>query len=455
MKKVYILLGLAIALLLPAISDAACDQDFYKTLRLWYQYKFWDNFSANGADRWIRTKKIDYSEQYDYNDSSSFPTFSWTSSIKNADWKVAKNTSMEIVTADDRYQVKKRPVSRSYDNLLVKYTIKYSNDVAWSAKYEHTECAHYEISRCGDGVVDSKYWEQCDPKDTSHAWWWDMWCSNKCEPISVPSWCDETFYSKLRYGHKYTFYDDFHANAGDKWLWTFNVYHNEKFDYNKSPNFPSFWWTADIKSSNYKVNSNTTKRVVEATSQYSILAVPPTRAYDNLFIKYTLWYSTDVAWENRYAHSECAYYEITRCGDGVLDADYETCDPKDPNKTWWWDGWCDNSCKPIVNPSTKWKLEIEKTLIWTDKIEKVWDIITWKIKVTAKEWDVTNFIVTDKLPEVLAYDSYTVTQNPWLTVNTPTVSTNEVQWIVKWTLKEWKYLEIELKTKATKMPKKK
>jgi hypothetical protein len=37
---------------------------------------------------------------------------------------------MEIVTADDRYQVKKRPVSRSYDNLLVKYTIKYSNDAA-------------------------------------------------------------------------------------------------------------------------------------------------------------------------------------------------------------------------------------------------------------------------------------------------------------------------------------
>jgi hypothetical protein len=34
MKKVYILLGLIIALLLPAISDAACDQDFYKTLRL-------------------------------------------------------------------------------------------------------------------------------------------------------------------------------------------------------------------------------------------------------------------------------------------------------------------------------------------------------------------------------------------------------------------------------------
>ena len=76
MKKVYILLGLIIALLLPAISDAACDQDFYKTLRLWYQYKFWDNFSANGADRWIRTKKIDYSEQYDYNDSSTFPSLS-------------------------------------------------------------------------------------------------------------------------------------------------------------------------------------------------------------------------------------------------------------------------------------------------------------------------------------------------------------------------------------------
>jgi hypothetical protein len=32
--------------------------------------------------------------------------------------------------------------------------------------------------------------------------------------------------------------------------------------------------------------------------------------------------------------------------------------------------------------------------------------------VTAKNGDVTDFIVTDKLPEVLEYDSYTVTHNP-------------------------------------------
>jgi hypothetical protein len=39
-------------------------------------------------------------------------------------------------------------------------------------------------------------------------------------------------------------------------------------------------------------------------------------------------------------------------------------------------------------------------------------VITWKIKVSAVDGDVTNFRVIDKLPDILEYDSYTISHNP-------------------------------------------
>jgi len=784
MKKstlLYAGLTWVVMMLFSGIVSAACDQEFYWTLRYNKQYTFGDDFNAGSSDKWIKKANGAFSEQIDYNGWDN-PGFDWTDDIRNAKGKVPAWTTMSVLKAKSPYPIRYVPVSRSYDNLLITYTIQYSTDSAWNNQYTHTECKHYEISRCGDGVVDSSYWEKCDPKDTSKTWWWNGWCDNSCNPvtaeqpvcnstyngqrlsnltesaslctkwtvsdfkynesthkwtwkcnnvawqskecsatkpycgdwtkdawetcdpkdpnktwwwngwcdnscnpitigepvcnssyngqrvtslvewnylctewtvsefkynesthkwtwkcnntlwksrecsatkpycgdwtkdaweicdpkdpnktwwwngwcdnscnpitigepvcnssyngqrvtslvewnylctewtvsefkynesthkwtwkcnntlwksrecsatkpycgdwtkdawetcdpkdpnktwwgeewcsesceavssrcgdgkknwneecdpkdpnkewwsdlwcdaschqITVPSGCDETFYETLRYGHKYTFYDDFHANVGDKWLWNWVMEYEEQYDYNKSPDFPQFAWTTDLVNANYRVASNTTMRVLQATSAYPILAVPAQRAFDNLFIKYTLTYSTDSAWNNKYAHSECAYYEISRCGDGVLDTEYdEICDPKDPNHQWWWNGWCDDTCNPITVVEPDWKLKIEKTLVWSKEVKNTWDIITWNVKVTAEDGDVTNFIVTDKLPDILEYDSYTVTHNPWLTVGKPTVNWNNIEWRVTWTLKEWEYLEIQLKTKAKWMPK--
>jgi hypothetical protein len=45
------------------------------------------------------------------------------------------------------------------------------------------------------------------------------------------------------------------------------------------------------------------------------------------------YHSTKPSNNNLYSHKECAYYEITRCGDGIIDSEYgEKCDPNDPNK---------------------------------------------------------------------------------------------------------------------------
>ena len=73
---------------------------------------------------------MDYSEQYDYNQSSSFPEFDWTNEIIAADYKVPAHNTMSIIKAKSAYPILAVPTSRSYDNLLLKYTITYSTDEA-------------------------------------------------------------------------------------------------------------------------------------------------------------------------------------------------------------------------------------------------------------------------------------------------------------------------------------
>jgi uncharacterized repeat protein (TIGR01451 family) len=109
---------------------------------------------------------------------------------------------------------------------------------------------------------------------------------------------------------------------------------------------------------------------------------------------------------------------------------------------------CDNDEPPVIG----WKLNIVKTIVWSKEIKNTWDIITWNVKVTAVDWDVTNFTITDKMPSILWYSGSLVLHNPWLTVWTPIVSWNEVSWRVTWTLEKWEYIEIQLTTYAKVMP---
>ena len=107
--------------------------------------------------------------------------------------------------------------------------------------------------------------------------------------------CDDTFYGTLRYNKQYTFYDDFHANSSNKWMWDSRVDYQEQYDYNQSSSFPTFAWTDTIKNNNWLVSAGGTTRVIQATSAYPILAVPAVRSYNNFLIKYALTYSTDKA----------------------------------------------------------------------------------------------------------------------------------------------------------------
>ena len=77
---------------------------------------------------------------------------------------------MTIMKAESPYPIYINPPVRSENNFVIKYRVEYStNSSESSTKYYHTECKYYEISRCGDGVVDTNYDEVCDPGDTTHS----------------------------------------------------------------------------------------------------------------------------------------------------------------------------------------------------------------------------------------------------------------------------------------------
>jgi hypothetical protein len=89
-----------------------------------------------------------------------------------------------------------------------------------------------------------------------------------------------------------------------------------------------------------KVNANTSMKVLES-NPYHIVTPPTARAWNNLYIEYTIRYdyvnhTTTPSKSNLYSHKECAYYEISRCGDGEIDEEYgEECDPGDSSEKNW------------------------------------------------------------------------------------------------------------------------
>ena len=215
--------------------------------------------------------------------------------------------------------------------------------------------------------------------------------------------------------------------------------------------------------------------------------------------------------EQQYHLWECLNYRIFRCGDGILDNNNEECDPEaqpwkddhscdpvtceeknpvcdseynwgtfetlaawkelcnvwtvknfkydDNTHTWTWE--CEAAWKGVECSAKKpydWDFEVKKTLISESKyITKVWQELVWEIEVTATGGDVKNVEITDKLPLVLEYVSYTSTLPSWVTIakDQPTFSDDKktVHWETKWTLKSWESIVLKVVTKAVAMPK--
>jgi len=185
---------------------------------------------------------------------------------------------------------------------------------------------------------------------------------------------------KLRVWQSVQFYDEFYNNSwnavrifsksfkgqflADSNIWGFT---------NANENFLFTPWIIGKK---WIINTGERGIFMETQERYNINFAPATRNAKNLVMKYYIDYqpvdAKGILFGTRKTHLECQPYEITWCGDGIVDREYnETCDPNDPKKTNWWNGWCDRECKPVTKEP----------------------VCTWLTasKLTVAEWEQTTF----------------------------------------------------------------
>lgn len=213
-------------------------------------------------------------------------------------YAIGPNQSVKALsTQDNNWRVVKHPTIRStgsaYD-FMIAYKIGYDTSNNYpdaSDDAYHTECQPYQVSWCGDGVVDAQYSESCDDGNYNGL---PGKCNSSCtstNPPEVPK-CDQTFSSvKLRFGNLHNFFDTYsNTDSFTHLLRNFRVTFEEPYDYNNSSVVPNFAWTTVIKNAQYLVAPGTQNmRVLESTNQYQIVAPPPVRKSDNLTVKYTVY----------------------------------------------------------------------------------------------------------------------------------------------------------------------
>ncbi len=216
------------------------------------------------------------------------------------------------------------------------------------------------------------------------------------------STCDQIFEDNfLRYEQSYNFYDTYNNVVNQ------DVYLTKYFIDYVNPEYLDKWWnfdwTPEILFSWYKVPANKSMKFIKTwLPNWKVKKHPliRTTAKENDF-DFMIKYIVDYDFSNNYpdasddlSHSECQYFSVTWCWDGVLDSAYETCDFNDPTKAWWWNDWCDNSCQPknispqstcdnlTVSPNS-WNrpLNVTATCSWTNAS---------KYKITCGNWAILN-----------------------------------------------------------------
>ena len=470
----------------PINTPSGCDKTItWQKLRLGKYYVFQDEFDSKWTTRYLYDFKVNFNENHwDYDNNPVDPKFSWTNELiangKKVDWKMMVITS----PLDPKYHIVSTPSQRAWNNIYIEYIIWYDNiyhstTPSNSNLYSHKECAYYEITWCGDGVLDTEDGELCDPADPSHAWWGDGWCSKDCKPEEKPwhrkpektlIWTNEVTktWDIITWSLKVTAIDwdvtDFIVSDTMPPVLWYKSY--EVLDKWTVDNITFLWENKQNNSVSWKVSWTLKQNKSIEIKLVTYAKEMPKREYDNVLCVWP---------ENEENNRECDKKPIppvcsSKYNGQTLDElpskellcdVWEATTPKyDENThTWTWEcveDWETLGCwakKPEEKP---WHRKPEKTLIWTNEVTKTWDIITWSLKVTAIDWDVTDFIVSDTMPPVLWYKSYEVLDK-WTVDNITFLwenkQNNSVSWKVSWTLKQNKSIEIKLVTYAKEMPK--
>ena len=178
--------------------------------------------------------------------------------------------------------------------------------------------------------------------------------------------CDQTFNGGyLRYDKTYEFYDTWNSGSKATYLNKFKVEYQEPGYYGGTHTSgwyfldkgSDFHWTSQLKTAAYKVAANTSMRVLDTSptkwriEKHNNARTKGTSSSYDFMLAYTIDYDFSNNYPNTsddVSHTECIYYSVTWCGDGVKDSSYEVCDPNDPTHSGWGNGGCNQTtCEPI------------------------------------------------------------------------------------------------------------
>jgi len=153
---------------------------------------------------------------------------------------------------------------------------------------------------------------------------------------------------KLRHGYGYNLGLVFNARNEIIQINQVKFNFNTDGDYSGDGKIPSIDYTAELKKNNNVLQSES-KQIVQL-SRYNINYRPIKRAKDNIKITYdTMYRSKKISTDNPSEHKhiiDYQPYEVTSCGDGIVDdfidisgdKIHEECDPGDGN-------WENSGCK--------------------------------------------------------------------------------------------------------------
>ena len=154
----------------PGFSAANCKATVpTEKLRHGFSYRFFDQVTNPNEFleyRFVGLPRVFYSEEYDYNGSNQFPAFGWTEMIREKQFILPARQSVRFTEANASYPIVYRPKKRHQANFSIAYSAEFyarkSSSENWRGPYYTFSCQKYEITWCGDGIVDTPEGEECD-----------------------------------------------------------------------------------------------------------------------------------------------------------------------------------------------------------------------------------------------------------------------------------------------------
>ncbi|MBQ9536451.1 MAG: hypothetical protein IJU79_01525 [Desulfovibrionaceae bacterium] len=164
-----------------SIEKIPCDGVTKANLRLGLDHNFTLNFNSKESKIQISDINFWFHSDVDYTGKGQAINFHPTKEFDAAHWEMDHN-SLELLESDE-YTILNPPKQRSDKNITIKYEIifnEYEQDGKLNPKQEkYFQCGHYAVTRCGDGVVDTEFQEECDPGLDGSA----NSCSKDCKKI--------------------------------------------------------------------------------------------------------------------------------------------------------------------------------------------------------------------------------------------------------------------------------